>query len=193
VFHNENAEDALKVLNSEYVHILITDIELPGMSGLELCEEIRKFNYHIPIFITSIYNDKEMLMKAIKLNLVDYLVKPVSTASITKTLIESLEHLNRDGEFLVKINDSVDYHPLCNELVVDGKITSLSLSEVKLLDLLIINKNKVVYKSTIEHALNPDETISDSAFRNILYRMRKKIGKDSIISVSRVGLKLLLK
>lgn len=192
VFHSFNAEDALKIFNSEHVHILITDIELPGMSGLELCQQIRKINYRIPIFITSIHNDKEMLMKAIKLNLVDYLVKPVSTTSITETLIESLRHLDRKGEFLVKISKDVNYYPLSNELISYGKTISLSLSEVKLLDLLIMHKNKVVYKTAIEHTLNPDEPISDSAFRNILYRMRKKVGKDSIVSVSRVGLKLLI-
>jgi len=192
VFHNFNAEDALKIFHSEHVHILITDIELPGINGLELCEEIRKTNYHIPIFITSIHNDKDMLMKAIKLNLVDYLIKPVSTTSITETLIESLVHLDRKGEFLVKINKEVNYYPLCSELIVNGANTSLSLSEIKLLDLLIMNKNKVVYKNAIEHVLSPDEPLSDSAYRNILYRMRKKVGKDSIVSVSRIGLKLIL-
>jgi hypothetical protein len=53
-----------------------------------------------------------------------------------------------------------------------------------------MNKNKIVNKTTIEHILNPDEPMSEAAYKNLIYRLRKKIGKENIVSVSGVGIKL---
>jgi DNA-binding response OmpR family regulator len=190
VFHTYSAEEALQLFKLEHINIVITDIELPAMNGLQLCEEIRKIKHNIPIFITSMHNHKEMLMQAIKLNLVDYLIKPVSVSTITNTLMKSLKILNTNGELLLQINEDLSYYPLSAQLEVGSETIALNSKEAKLLHLLVLNKNKAVSKVTIEHALNQDEPISDSAFKAILYRLRKKVGKKSIVSISGVGIKL---
>jgi len=97
VMYFNNAEEALASLSSTLVHLIITDIELPGMSGLQLCQEVRKENTQVPIFITTVHDDKEKLQEAVKLNLVDYLIKPVSISSIQDTLTESLKRISENG------------------------------------------------------------------------------------------------
>lgn len=190
VFHAFSAEDALNVLKSEQVHLLITDIELPGMSGLRLCEEVRKTNRQLPIFITTVHDDRERLQQAVKLNLVDYLIKPVSIPSIQQTLAESLKRVEESGMLVVRLSRETYFHPLRGILELSGTTVPLTKKEILLLDLLLQHKNRVVTREAIERLLYPDEPLSDSGYKNLIYRLRKKIGKNSITSLSGVGIKL---
>ena len=190
VFYFNNAEEALELLKHEEIHLMITDIELPSISGLELCEIIRRDNQQLPIFITSMYNHKDMLITAIKLNLVDYLIKPVSISSITKTLHESLHRMYESGKFTVDISRDTRYFPMQGKLETAGNYIPLTQSEITLLNLLLQHKNQLFDRTVIEYHLSADEPMSDAAYKNLLYRLRKKIGKDVIVSVSGMGIKL---
>lgn len=190
VVYCENAEDGLRLLNAQPIHVVITDIGLPGISGLELCEEIRKTDRNIPIFITTMHDEKETLQKAVKLNLVDYLIKPVSISTIEKSLLESLKRLEENGMLIVKLDADTSYFPFRGEVEVSGETIPMTQKEIELLDLLLSRKNQVVQRETIEYLLYPDDPLSDSAYKNLIYRLRKKIGKELIVSVSGIGIKL---
>lgn len=192
VYWCDNAEDALKRFHDERIHLIISDIELPGMNGLQFCEKIRKSNAHIPIFITTAHQDKAMLMQAVKLKLVDYLIKPITVNALTQALSETLDQLNTNGDLMVQLDNERSYYPLIGEIKMDGETILLNKFEIELLDLLLANKNKIVNKTTVEHILNPDEPMSEAAYKNLIYRLRKKIGKENIVSVSGLGIKLVL-
>ena len=187
-FHTQNAEEALEILEDKTIHILITDIELPNISGLKLCEEIRKTNQNMPIFITTAHDDSNTLKKAIKLNLVDFLVKPINIELMTNALLASLEKLSLNSSLI--INQNTVFNPLSGELVVSDFKIHLSKNELMLLTLLTEYKNQLVHKDTIAELLYPDEYMSDAAYKNIIYRLRKKIGKESLNTVINVGVKL---
>ncbi len=68
--------------------ILLVDITMPEMNGLELTKKIRETDEITPIIVLSAHSHKEFLFEAIKLNLVDYLIKPVNRNEF-KSLIES--------------------------------------------------------------------------------------------------------
>lgn len=192
VTHCDNAETALDLFSSKLFHLVITDIGLPGMNGLQLCEEIRKINLQIPIFITTIHDDKDKLQQAIKLNLVDYLIKPVSIKSIEKTLLESVKRVATSSALMIFINPEVTYNPLLGQIEVIGDTMPIPLSqkEIKLLNLLLQHKNQIVTRETIEHLLYSDTPLTDSSYKSLVFRLRKKIGKNSITSLSGAGIKL---
>jgi len=192
VIYFNNAEEALNSFSTTLVHLVITDIELPGMSGLQLCQEIRKKNRQIPMFITTIHDDKSKLQEAVKLNLVDYLIKPVSISSIQSTLIESLQRITENGLLAIPINDKTSYNPLHGQIEVTGKAVPIPLTqkEIMLLNLLLQNKNQTVPRESIEQLISPDKAISDSGYKSLIFRLRKKVGKESISSLSGVGIKL---
>lgn len=188
VFYCGTAEEALNIYHNESVQLIITDVELPGMNGLTLCESIRKNDYKIPIFITSMYSEKELLKEAIKLNLVDYLIKPVSISTINDTIKESIDRMSKSGIFTVNISKDTRYYPLSGQLEKAKEIVSLSHSEMTLLNLLIDQKNMLVDRTLIEHHLFPDEPMSDASYKNLIYRLRKKIGKEHIVAISGMGI-----
>lgn len=190
VFYCDTAEEALELFYRESIQLIVTDIELPGMNGLMFCEKIRATDRHIPIFITSMYSEKAQLKEAIKLNLVDYLIKPVSISAISETLKESISRMSESGIFTVNINKDTRYYPLSGQLEKAGATISLTHSEMTLLALLLEQKNKLVDRTLIEYTLSVDEPMSDASYKNLIYRLRKKIGKENIVTLSGVGIML---
>lgn len=84
VFIEHNGINALDTYKKENIHLLLVDYDMPLMNGAEFLQEIRTIDSTIPALILSSYSDKEKLMNAIKLNLVDYLVKPIEFGSLKK-------------------------------------------------------------------------------------------------------------
>ncbi|MDC7231868.1 MAG: response regulator [Spirochaetales bacterium] len=85
-----NAADALSALEENPADLVITDIKMPGMNGVELIEEIRRRKIASQVLILSGYDDYEYLKKAITLNVVSYLMKPINP----EELISNLETVN---------------------------------------------------------------------------------------------------
>ena len=192
VIHVSSAEAALEAFGEHPVHIVISDIELPGKDGLELCRTIRAMDPKVPIFIMTVHDNKAFLQRAVKLNLVDYLIKPVGASSIRQTLVEVIERLEREGAISISLDATVTYFPLSAIVKTAQQTYKLPQKENALLGLLIKNRSRIVTRETIEHVVNGSEPFSESAYKNLLYRLRKKVGKERIVSVSGMGVKVVL-
>lgn len=70
--------------------LIITDIDMPGMDGLELCNRIRKTGATLPIMVITSHSDKEMIQKAKALNLAGWLLKPVTPESLIQKVNAAL-------------------------------------------------------------------------------------------------------
>lgn len=81
-----NGREALEYLESHPVDILITDIRMPGMDGLELCQRLRETRREIQIILLTGYADFEYARRAIALQVTDYCLKPIDTAQLSETL-----------------------------------------------------------------------------------------------------------
>ena len=71
-----NGEDALKVLAEKKYDLLILDIFMPSMDGLQLLAKIREKGYDVDVIIVSAANDKDKIKQALRLGAVDYIIKP---------------------------------------------------------------------------------------------------------------------
>lgn len=88
----ENGIDALELLMECHPDVLITDIRMPGMDGLELMKEIRKKKLDTKVVLVSGYAEFDYAQKAIRMGAVDYLLKPVEAETFAKVL-ENLEKM----------------------------------------------------------------------------------------------------
>lgn len=80
--------------------IVITDISMPVLDGLEMAKKIKEINPNVKIIITSAYDDKEKLMRAIELGVFKYLKKPITIQTLTAALIDCVDS--------IKIKDNHD-------------------------------------------------------------------------------------
>jgi two-component system cell cycle response regulator len=82
-----NAKDAYDIFVQNSPDIIITDIKMAGMDGLELAEKIRELNSDAPIIITSAYNTVNYLTQALHLDISGYLIKPINNKKLFAMLI----------------------------------------------------------------------------------------------------------
>ena len=72
----ETAEEALSEIDPEADQLLVTDFRLPGMNGLQLLEEVRQKNPHLPVVVMTAYADTQLAVQALKGGARDFLIKP---------------------------------------------------------------------------------------------------------------------
>lgn len=91
VITGKNGEEGLAAFVEHSPDMIITDIKMPKMTGLEMSREIRKLNRDIPIVITTAHSESEFLLEAIEISVSDFLLKPVDTDNLIK-IIERKSH-----------------------------------------------------------------------------------------------------
>lgn len=98
----ENGEDALAQLASLPVSILLTDVKMPCMDGLTLCEHVRQLYPHMRIVFVSGYDDVSYIRRALRMSAVDYILKPIDQhelAQCFRRVIDALDcERDRQGE-----------------------------------------------------------------------------------------------
>ncbi len=92
-----NGIEALEIIKTTKIHILVTDIKMPKMDGLELIKIIKDSYPEIKIVIISGYDDFALLKKAMKYGIENYLLKPVNTDELSSTLSNIVDKI--DSEF----------------------------------------------------------------------------------------------
>ena len=91
-----NGMEALYFLDIDKIDILITDIRMPKMDGLELIKRVRVYNQKIPIIIISGYSDFEYAKQALKFNVHDYILKPIDRIELALALHNAKIKLSED-------------------------------------------------------------------------------------------------
>jgi len=169
-----DAKAAMKNYAENTIDIIITDIEMPGMDGLSFVEHIRSTNTSIPIIILSAHTDNEYLFRAANLQIDGYITKPLNFKKLESVLARSatrLEHLVSS----INIADKIVYHPLMKMLNVDNEEISLGCKESLLLELLLNKNHRIVSKQEIAELVWPNDIMSESALKNLLGELRKKL------------------
>ena len=71
-----NSDEALKIMQTKEYNLVILDIFMPGMDGLQLLAKIREQEYDVDVIIVSAANDKDKIKAALRLGAFDYIIKP---------------------------------------------------------------------------------------------------------------------
>jgi len=87
-----DAETGLKLLASEPVHLALTDLKLPGMSGLEFLQAAKRQNAGLPIVVMTAFGSVETAVEAMKAGASDYVLKPFSLAEMRMVVHKELDH-----------------------------------------------------------------------------------------------------
>ncbi|MBI4525536.1 MAG: sigma-54-dependent Fis family transcriptional regulator [Deltaproteobacteria bacterium] len=97
-----SAEEALKRLEAEWFDLLITDLRIPGLDGIELLKQAKQFNHTLPCIVLTAYGSIDSAVRAMKEGAFDYLTKPVNNEEIKLVVRNALElhRLTREVEIL---------------------------------------------------------------------------------------------
>lgn len=187
VYFTTTIKEASKMLDDEKVDLIMSDIHLEKENGLDFITQVQKRKESVPVIIISGFDDKEFLMRSIKLGVVDYILKPFDLEDLEKALHRSLEYLQPKLKSIYKIREEV-YFDTDKKVIIDHKEeTTLTAKEYLFLKLLIADKDILLTRDMIEEKVYRDEIMSSAALKNLLFRVRKKLGKDFIITVPELG------
>ena len=189
----KNYEDPYLGLSSgiEKYDLLILDLTLPGMDGLEVCKEVVS-KYDIPIIISSARSDLTDKVIGLQLGADDYLPKPYDPQEMYARIMSLLRRYKK-----IKENEDPIKYPLMLDLneedvLLHGKRIDLTPAEFVLIKLLIKSRNMTVSKEQILYESQVLESSSDGSLAVILNRLRKKLGAEvNIKTVRGVGYRLL--
>lgn len=186
VYEAKDGKEAWDLYKEHKPDVVIMDIEMPLVDGLEIAERIREENIETKIIMLTAHSDKERLLKAIKLNLVDYLVKPINRVELRDVLEKTLALIELEKkDLLVDLGSNIKVDMDNTILYKDGSIVELTSYELKLLKLFLKRKNQVVSKDDIYNNVWDiyDKEFKDSGIRNLVKKLRKKLPEDIIHNV----------
>lgn len=190
VYEAKNAFEALDIVKEVRPHIIITDIKMPKMSGLKLVKKIRQIDGKVQIIILTAFTDTNYLLEAVELGLVKYLVKPIRHDKMLPILLHCASNLKNKESNLKFITPTCIYDMFNKTLVNNNKLVKLSKNELEFLELLCLNNNRVVTYEEIEHKIWYESYMSEDAIRSLVRNIRKKLPKDTLSNVAKVGYRI---
>jgi DNA-binding response OmpR family regulator len=188
----DNGNEAYELYQKEKPDIVIADIEMAGINGLELAERIRKVDKKVQIIITTAYTNTEYLLKAVELNIVKYLLKPIPLIEIEKVLNTCMENILRLDNPRKYLNETDYYDTKTKELIVNGEEVDLDYHEKKFFELLIKTPGRVISYEELENTIWRNG-MSTSAVRSLVFNLRNKLPEGAIKNISKVGYKVIVK
>lgn len=92
VFTAESGEEGLKVARENDLDLIITDMRMPGMDGLQLLKSVKSFNQHLPVIMVTAFGEVEKAVVAMKAGAYNYLAKPFSNDELLVNIRKAIEH-----------------------------------------------------------------------------------------------------
>lgn len=188
VIHTLNVENTLKILKTEKIDLAILDVSLPDGNGFDLYRNNIKEKNIPSIFLTA-KDEEDNIVKGLELGAEDYITKPFSI----KELIARINRIilrNKKNTIIQVQNIKFDM----DKMVVyrDNENVELTNLELKILNLLFLNLNKVVKRSEIIDKIWEwtGNDVNDNTVTVYLKRIREKIKTDIIITIKGIGYRI---
>ena len=200
VVEAEDGEKALKIVQREKPQLVILDLMLPGMSGLELCRSLRERpeTARLPILMLTARAGEADRVVGLEMGADDYLTKPFSPRELVarvKAILRRSEasYASAGAEFYEKGPLKINFSTY--ETFVRGKAARLTLKEFELLRFLVQNPNRVLNRDQLLDRVWGGEVFVDSRTVDVhIRRVRKAIEKNDrkpewLLTVRGVGYK----
>lgn len=186
VYCAKDGEEALELHRRYSPDVVMLDINMPKINGLEVARRIRSEDLHTRIVMLTAHSEKEMLLQATEINMSKYLIKPVSPIDL-KTALDKVA-----SELITAPHKSdkkrLEYTIDREGLIYRNKsLLELSKSEHRMLGLLIKNIGYSVSYETFFYSEENTETINEASLRNIMTKLRKKCPDLIIKNIKDVG------
>ena len=188
VIHKTNVKETIKFLQNEKPKLVILDISLPDGNGFNLYEKNIK-NKNIPTIFLTAKDDEDDIVKGLEVGAEDYITKPFSIRELVARINKIL--LRNKKNSIIKVKD-IEFD--IDKMVVykEGKEINLTSLELKILNLLFMNLNKVVTRNYIIKKIWEwtGNDVNDNTVTVYLKRIREKLVTDIIITIKGIGYRI---
>lgn len=190
VYQACNGAAALEIYEEKKPDIILSDIHMPILNGIEFVKRVRENNREIPIVMITAHTDKKYLMEAVELHMEKYIVKPIDLDDLLEVLEKCIVLLDINKTEILKVDKDYIYDYDKKELSYKNRVTVLNKKELVFFEFLISNQNRVVTYDELQEFVWGDDVMTDSALRSLVRNLRKKLPTDIIFNLSGVGYRL---
>ena len=176
---------ALKAISEKDPDLILLDVMLPGMSGIDVCREIRKSS-SVPVIMVTAKGEEIDAVVGLEVGADDYITKPYRLRELIariRAILRRSEHSPKEDETTsnsdVLVEGAVRLDLERHELSVDGELVSLALREFELLSYLMENSGRVVTRESLMQNVWGWDYIGDTKTIDVhVKRLRSKIESD---------------
>lgn len=187
VLNSNSAEMAVK---TAFYDVVILDLGLPDMSGMELLSRWRNKNVSVPVLILTARDAIPDRIIGLQAGADDYMSKPFDLHELLARLLSIVRRSNGRPNNTLSFKNIV-FDPLTNQVKVDGMPVNLSKSELVLLEALMIHANQILSTQQLQDRLYGwTEGIESNAVAVHMHNLRKKLGNNLIETVRGLGYRL---
>ena len=179
---NDSGEEALKTIDKINPDLILLDIMLPGIDGLEILKELKssKNTRKIPVIIISALSEEADIVAGLELGADDYLSKPFRprelTARIKALLRRNTENETNDESQRIKIHN-IEIDLIRHKVKIDGKKAILTFTEFKVLKLFMQQPGRVFTRyQIVDEVHGNDYPVTDRSVDVQIVGLRKKLG-----------------
>lgn len=171
-----DGEEGLYILETSTYDLLILDLGLPGIDGIEIIKKLRKSQQNLPILVISARDKLDQRILGLDTGADDYLCKPFEFDEVIARVQALLRRSNNQVTNIIKYND-LEYDSQTLILLKNGEAIDLSKRELTIFEYLVQNLNAIVSKENIvEHITTVDDEFNPTAVETYISRLRKKLG-----------------
>ena len=180
----QTGEDGLNAARAVHPDLIVLDLMLPGIDGLEVCRALKsdKATAAIPIVMLTAKGEEHDIVIGLELGADDYVTKPFSPRVLSSRLKAVLRRRERDNDSATDEGESlhigpISIHPGRNEVLVNGQKVDLTFTEFRVLYLLARRPGWVFTRYQIVNAVRGDDySVTDRAVDVQIVGLRKKLG-----------------
>ncbi len=172
-----DGEEGLYLASVYNYDIILLDIMLPKISGIDICKNLREKSINTPIIMLTAKNSTEDTVKGLDIGANDYLAKPFSFSELLARIRVQFRNKNQLSFNKLKIAD-LELDLLKKNVKRENKEINLTAKEFSLLEYLIRNKDSIISESVLLSSISDFEDNTISNVINVyIYRLRNKIDK----------------
>lgn len=182
VIISESGEEALSLSSTHAPDLIILDLMMPGIDGLEVCKQLKQNEEtrNIPVIMLTAKGTERDILKGFDCGADDYVPKPFSpkelNARMKAVLKRSRGDTSQNSEEVIR-RCGISLNPGIREAVIDGEIIELTYSEFEILYLLIKRPNWVFSRKQIMNAARGDDYLATERAMDVqIVNLRKKLG-----------------
>jgi len=190
VYEAKNAYEAFDLIKQNTPHIVISDIKMPELNGLDMIRKIRQHDTKTKFIVLSAFTDTKYLLDAIDLGLVKYLIKPIQHETLYPLLLKCAKEIFEDTDKKKYFSQKCHFDEINENLIVNEEVINITKNERSFLKLLLKNHPRAVSYEELQSNIWIDEYMSENAIRLLVRDLRKKLPQDTIKNLSGIGYKI---
>ncbi|WP_295055691.1 response regulator transcription factor [Sulfuricurvum sp.] len=181
-----DGSEALAALKNETFDLLVLDINVPGIDGLDLLEQLHELKIRPPSIYISALVDIEGISRAYDLGCYDYLKKPFHLKELALRIDKVMQSCTIPQNHL-RLSKSYAYDASTSTLMCDNVTQTLTKRQLQIIDLLARNRGRVVDFDQFRSYVWDEEYVDNATIRAEVSRLKKSLKEDFIQNIRALG------